>query len=83
MLVRRISAILGMVVVTFLVLSAGSIRAGWTQDYDCDEAFWVNEHKVDPGLTEWSAGTHGYIPGDCSVHENYGSGGGDDPEPVE
>lgn len=62
-----------MVVTAFLLPpSNGEVRAvplsQWSQDYDCDEAFWTNNHAVRNGADDWADGTHEYIPGDCSVH---------------
>lgn len=63
---RAYMALLGIMLVA--TVAAPDVSGEWTQDYDCDEAFWTNNHKVDNGIYEWAAGTHPYWPNDCSLH---------------
>lgn len=57
-----------MVLAAVAVAPVGLRGDGWTEDYDCDEAFCTNNHKLDDGVSDWGSSTHPYWPGDCSIH---------------
>lgn len=62
-----------------LCLAAGTATAaqeggeepgdGWTEEYDCDEKIFLNEHKLEEGGSDAGGGEHGWWAEDCTVHQ--------------